>query len=288
MIRSMTAFTRATQSADWGQATCEMRTVNHRYLDVNIRLPEGFYHLEDAMRAEVKKTLGRGKCDIYISLAQSDEAVTEIALNQSLLRGLQQACTTVSALFPESESPKTTDLLRWPGVAQVAVVASDDTAQALQALLQKALEQLIVQREQEGAALQQHITARLDKIKTIIEPLYAIQEKCVEDLRIKLRDKILQLVETVDEQRLEQECVIIAQKLDVNEELDRLSTHIDAVKSALAQTDPVGRRLDFLMQEMNREANTLGSKSATIELTQAGVDLKVLIEQMREQIQNIE
>ncbi len=292
MIRSMTAFARVEESNDAGSITWELRSVNHRYLEPGIKLPEDFRQLEPEIRKLLPRHLSRGKVDIGLRYKLAERQQGRIGLNEEILQSLREVEQKVLSIVHEGSKLSVADILSWPGV--IVDVERDFASLNELALtgLEKALEQLLQGRETEGKAIDEMIRGRCAQITGIVGDLRKHRPQLVAAMREKweaaLDDKLKQWRDTASENRLEQELVIMAQKLDVAEELDRLDTHVEEVLKALDRNEPVGRRLDFLMQELNREANTLGSKSQDSLTTQYAVDLKVLIEQMREQVQNVE
>lgn len=292
VIRSMTAFARVEDSNEKGSITWELRSVNHRYLEPGIKLPEDFKQLEPDIRKLLPNYLNRGKVDIGLRYKLDQQQQGAIGLNVDIVQSLREVEQQVLNIVHEGSKLSVGDILGWPGV--ISDVERDFTSLNELAIksLEQALEQLQQGRETEGKALEEMIRSRCAQISEIVAELRKHRPQMLTALREKwetaLDEKLKQWRETANENRLEQELVMLAQKLDVAEELDRLDTHVDEVLKVLDRDEPVGRRLDFLMQELNREANTLGSKSQDGQTTQYAVDLKVLIEQMREQVQNIE
>lgn len=292
MLKSMTAFARAQENCDAGVLTWEIRSVNHRYLELGLKLPDEFKSLEPEIRKLASKYLQRGKIDLGLRYKLNQTLDGNLQLNEDIVRKLRQAEQEVLNIVHEGRNLSVADILGWPGV----IVESENDLSPLVSLalpgLENALGQLIETRETEGRALQKMISSRCTQISEIVQQLRIHRPQMMVALREKwennLHEKLKQWSENADTGRLEQELVILAQKLDVDEELDRIDTHIEEVKKVLKRKEAVGRRLDFLMQELNREANTLGSKSQDSQTTQWSIDLKVLIEQMREQVQNIE
>ena len=285
MVASMTAFARLEDSGEWGHAVWEIRTVNHRYLDISIRLPEELRALETSVREQVSIKLKRGKVECNLRY-DSDSATGDISINAGLAEKIIHAAR---GLPIEGSAPiDPLDVLRWPGVIDKNSPDLERLSNPVISLLDKTLENILHNRHREGEQIEQMITKRCD---LSLHQLRQIRDKVPEIIAI-MRERHLARVQELgielDNGRLEQEIALLSQKLDVAEELDRMETHINEVKRILTGTEPIGRRLDFLMQEMNREANTLGSKSAHIDTSNASIELKVLIEQMREQIQNIE
>jgi uncharacterized protein (TIGR00255 family) len=286
-MKSMTAFARQQCDTDWGQITWEIRSVNHRYLEAHFRLPDSWRELEMPMREQIKHHLSRGKVELTLSLQLSAEAQVP-TLNDTVLDGLIEVIRQVRLRLPAASHLNAVEILQWPGVIAEPALERKRMQADILSCAEQALTQLGRVRSDEGKALKRLIEARLDAIEQIVQKLHPVVPEAVKAYEAKLRERIAQLTEEVDETRLAQEVAIIAQKMDIAEELDRLLTNVAHVRKALNQEGPVGRRLDFLMQELNREANTLGSKAADMRLTEAAVELKVLIEQMREQIQNVE
>jgi uncharacterized protein (TIGR00255 family) len=286
MPRSMTGFARLEEQHPWGQLICEIRSVNHRYLEPSIRIPDSLRRLELPLRDQLRSLLSRGKVEasIFIKWDESANQSVNVAVAKSLINLAQSVSVHIAQPAPINPL----EVLRWPGVMQTPELDQAALDAAVLALFGRALADLQANRSREGSELAQLIEQRLVQIQTNVslvrEHLPVIQRLQQE----KLTAKLAALAVEIDKERLAQEVVFLAQKSDVAEELDRLETHITEVRHCLKQKEPVGRRLDFLMQELNREANTLSSKSNACETTSAAVELKVLIEQMREQIQNIE
>lgn len=288
MIVSMTAYGRAEQSGDWGQASCEVRTVNHRYLEMSIRLPEELRAFEQEIRNRISRRLKRGKVDCNIRYEQSIITNGALPVNQDLLNKLIETAQTTNALLKQPATINPLELLRWPGVLDKDVPDPEAIGAAILKLVDEALDAVVATREREGEKIREMILERCQKTKEIVSNVQNQMPDILTGLREKLILRVQELCSEFDKDRLEQELLMLSQKMDVAEEMDRLYAHINEVIRVLDEDGPVGRRLDFLMQEMNRETNTLGSKSAHLDTSNASVDLKVLIEQMREQIQNIE
>ena len=288
MLRSMTAYARAACDETWGHATWELRGVNNRYLDAVFRLPEELRALEPRLRERIGERIKRGKleCSLRLNLAALQGA--QVSVDKALTNELAVAAQTVQKTAPKATPISVGELMRWPGVVRQAPPDPALIEAPVLALLDQALEDLVATREREGARIVEMVESRCEQITAIVDQVRSRQPELVESARARLRDRLTEIMEKLDTDRVEQEIVMIATKLDVSEEMDRLDTHIDEVRRVLGQQQPVGRRLDFLMQELNREANTLGSKSTDAQTTRASVDLKVLIEQIREQIQNVE
>ena len=288
MIKSMTAFARVQQSEKTGTLTWEVRSVNSRYLDINCRLPEDFRAQEGRVRECINKRLQRGKVECGLRFMPEQVTESGLEVNDALVKSLISACQQINARLHQPSELNPVDILNWPGV--VAEPEQDYKAiyEASEKLLQLALDDLIENRLREGERMQKLIQDRCASMQQIVDKVRQQLPDIQQRYREKLTARLEELKAGVDRERLEQELVFLAQKMDVDEELDRLDAHLKEISEALDRDEAVGRRLDFLMQELNREANTLGSKSADISTTQASVELKVLIEQMREQIQNIE
>jgi uncharacterized protein (TIGR00255 family) len=285
MIRSMTAYASAEAVTPAGALTCELRTVNHRYLELSPRLPEELRSFESALRERIAAKLSRGKVDVTVRRGESRSESLQV---DSIMVGrLSELARDLESRFP-SMRIEFTELLRFPGVLQHAEMDQDAQQAALMSVLDRALDVLTATREREGAKLGEILRERLDAIERIVADVRGWMPEIRTALRARLESRLADLKQPVEPGRLEQELVMQVTRSDVDEELDRLSTHITETRRVLGLKEPVGRRLDFLMQEFNREANTLGSKSVDARSTNAAVELKVLIEQMREQVQNIE
>lgn len=287
MIRSMTAFARHQSEQPVGQFHWEVRSVNHRYLEVSLRLDDNLRPLEMDLRKQISARLARGKVDATLRY-QLPEADDSIQLDTARVRNLSQACDEINEYLTDAAPLDALRVLQWPGVMMQP--QPDETAfhAAVKASLEAALDDLVATREREGDQLKKMIEQRCRQITDIAKSVRERMPVILEQQRQRLQDKVQDLQVELEADRLEQEMVLLAQKSDVAEEVDRLLSHVQEVTQVLDRDEPVGRRLDFLMQELNREANTLGSKSIDTSTTRYSVDLKVLIEQMREQIQNIE
>ncbi|MDZ7828395.1 MAG: YicC/YloC family endoribonuclease [Halofilum sp. (in: g-proteobacteria)] len=287
MPASMTAFAAREAETELGRISWELRSVNHRYLEVQPRLPEALRALESEVRERVGAVLGRGRVECVLRFAPA-EGAPGLAVDEDLVRDLVHASETVESQLSDPAPVSAWDLLQWPGVVRRPEPNRAALREPVLDLLDATLDEMSATRNREGQALGALVLERCDRIADIVADEREIAGTINDGLRERLRTRVAELGVEVDSGRLEQEVVYHAQRMDVSEELDRLDTHVEAVRAALASDEPVGRRLDFLMQELNREANTLGSKSADAGRSQAGVELKVLIEQMREQVQNIE
>jgi uncharacterized protein (TIGR00255 family) len=284
----MTAFARQEADAGLGVLSWEIRSVNHRYLELAIRLPDELRATESAVRERVNTRLGRGKVDCSCRYRPAAGIQSAVTLDRDYLSGVLAACREVAERLEQSAPLSPIELLRWPGVVREEEPDTRSLQERVLALLDKTLDDLIASREREGEKIRDLLLQRCAAMAELV----AAARHLLPDIRLATREKLLtrlaELQAPADPGRLEQELVFLAQKMDVDEEMDRLSGHIDEVRRVLERNEPVGRRLDFLMQELNREANTLGSKSAASETTRISVELKVLIEQMREQVQNAE
>ncbi|MDH5601038.1 MAG: YicC family protein [Gammaproteobacteria bacterium] len=288
MARSMTAFARQELVKEWGTMTLELRSVNHRYLDVSMRMPEELRNLEHKIREKISSRLARGKVDVGLKFNRTETVAGEIEINKELVKQIAHASREIDHILYNADSVSSLDILRWPGVIKTPALDTEELHNALFELLDITLADMLECREREGEKLSKLIEERCQSISGVIVNVQKRLPEIMQLWREKLLTRIKEAGVEVDENRIEQELVMLAQKTDVDEELDRLTTHISEVERVLKDNKPIGRRLDFLMQELNREANTLGSKSIDTETTKASVDLKVFIEQMREQIQNIE
>ena len=287
MIRSMTAYASAETTGPAGTLSCELRTVNHRYLELSPRLPDDLRNAESALRERIAAKLSRGKVDVTVRRAGNDSQRESLQINNALLLQLSELNLDLAPRFPGLRV-EFTDLLRFPGVLRQAEVDVELQQSALFEVLDQALAALTATREREGDKLGAILHEKLDAIERIVVDVRGWMPEIRAALRARLESRLADLKQPVEPGRLEQELVLQITRTDVDEELDRLSTHISETRRVLGLKEPVGRRLDFLMQEFNREANTLGSKSVDSRSTNAAVELKVLIEQMREQVQNIE
>jgi len=287
MICSMTAFARADRPLEGYGLVWEIKAVNHRYLEISPRLPDALRSLENAVRERCRKALGRGKVEVTLRY-QQDVSDAALELNEPLVKQLSEISRRVGDLVQHPGQVNPMEILRHPGVLSTRELDVDLLQRESLTLLDEALQALIDTRSREGEQLGKLIEERLDGIITQVEIVKTAVPRIKEAQRERLRSRIQDVIDSPDPDRLEQELVLLAQKMDVDEELDRLLTHVTEVRRILKKGGHIGRRLDFLMQELNREANTLGSKSVDSETTAAAVELKVLIEQMREQIQNIE
>ena len=285
-IRSMTAYASGERSTPWGTLGCEVRAVNHRFLELGTRLPDELRVLEPALRERVSRRVSRGKVDLTLRLRASGDAVS-LQVDQALVARLGELAHGLRGHFPELRVGLV-EVLQFPGVLQSqAADPAELQAEAL-ALVDDVLDAFVASREREGANLVAAILERVEGIARIAAVVRTLVPLIRDGQRAKLEARLADLTQAADPGRVEQELVLSLQKLDIDEELDRLSSHVDEIRRVFGQREPVGRRLDFLLQEFNREANTLGSKSVDARTTGAAVELKVLIDQIREQVQNIE
>ncbi len=287
MIKSMTAFARAEQQFDWGVLSWEIKTVNHRYLEISPRLPDDMRVLEPQVRELIGSGLKRGKveCNCRLKLIVEDQA---LVINEPFVRNFISTIKQLDNLTPNPGRINPLELMKWPGVLQVPETNWEAIRAAALAMLAQVIGELQQARDREGEKLKEFIKMRTEEIAGLVTSLRAQIPQINQRQREKMANRVAELQVNLDRDRLEQEVALLLQKIDVAEELDRLAMHTQEVDRMLNSTQPVGRRLDFQLQELNREANTLGSKSVDMESTRTAVDLKVLIEQIREQVQNIE
>ncbi len=287
-INSMTAFARESDDSVPGSLAVEIRSVNHRYLDCHFKLPEALRSLETPLRDRLAKRLSRGKVEVQFRWQAQAGGEDALEINHDRLAALAAAMAKVEAAVSQTQAPSSLDILQWPGLVEGAPEDADALAKRSLALFDKALDSLAETRSREGQKLASFIGERLSGVDVEVEAARARMPELLAQQLERMRARVKDLGVDADPERLEQELAVLAQKADVDEELDRLVAHVEEVQRVLHKGGPCGRRLDFLMQELNREANTLSSKSLATSTTQNAVELKVLIEQMREQIQNIE
>ena len=287
MLRSMTAFASAEADSGGGQLAIELRSVNHRYLELGVRLSDDLRALEPAIRERVAAKLARGKVDLGIRFREGTADASSIRIDEALVERLADTAQGLAARFPQL-NVDFVSLLGWPGVLRDHDADQDSLREAALALLDRALDDMVAARTREGERLGGFLRERLDAIERIVADVRGWMPEVRAALRARFDTRLAELKLPLEPGRLEQEVVLQSQRIDVDEELDRLTAHIAEARRVLGLGEAVGRRLDFLMQEFNREANTLGSKSADPRTTNAAVELKVLIEQMREQVQNLE
>ena len=288
MVLSMTAFARKQSSIGQTLLVWEIRSVNHRYLETGFRFPEALRSLEPAVRDTLRKTLARGKVDCQLRIETEGAQENNLQIDEALVVKLNNASGEVLHLTGGGNALTVHEILKWPGVLLESQALPKDLETHALALFKQTLKELVDTRKREGDELYGLVSKRLAAIRKIVTPLKTRMPEIIAAQQQALRDRLDALRIELDGTRLEQEIVMYAQKWDIDEELDRLEAHLNEVERVLELKEPSGRRLDFLMQELNREANTLSSKSIVSETTHNAVDLKVLIEQMREQIQNIE
>ena len=288
MTLSMTAFSRQQQEQEWGSLTWEIRSVNHRYLETSVRLPESFRGLENGVREAVRKRLTRGKVECALRFQPEAKVSSDLHLNTKLIQQLVQANNEIEKITGTSISLNNMEVLRWPGVIEEQDFDKISIQKQALSLFSAALDDLVATREREGAELQGFIKQRIDSVREIVISIRNKMPEILAKQKQNILDRLADLQAELEPTRLEQEVSLLTQKADVEEELDRLDSHLNEVERVLGTKGQKGRRLDFLMQELNREANTLSSKSIVVETTLNAVELKVLIEQMREQIQNVE
>lgn len=288
MIRSMTGFARRERQGSFGTLVCELRTVNHRYLEISLRLPEELKALDNDVRQSIGAQLRRGKVDANLYLKSASGVQRKLDVDTNLLDEVLGRLEQVRGRMNTTAAVSPLELLRWPGVVREA---ESDAAPLLAATLEvvrESLAELNDTRAREGQRIRELLASRCASMRALVVTVKGRLPEVSKRMRDRIVDRISQLGVTPDPDRLEQELVMYAHKMDVDEELDRLTGHLEEITSVLDSSEPAGRRLDFLMQELNREANTLSSKSQDVETTRAAVDMKVMIEQMREQIQNVE
>ena len=287
MIASMTGFARREISGPWGTLVCELRSVNHRFLEAGFRLPDELRSAEGELRQHLSREVRRGKVDCTISYRRAQVSEAGLEVDAQALERLLVRLKDIGRSFPQ-HTVNLVDVLRWPGVLREDTSGGEQLMVATKALFGSTLEDLVAARAREGLRLKEVLELRCtgleDHVRQVRERLPEVHTR----LRARLDERLKELTANVDQDRLEQELAILLQRLDVDEELDRLSGHIQEIRRVLAANEPAGRRLDFLMQELNREANTLSSKSQDLDTTRSAVDMKVIIEQMREQVQNAE
>jgi uncharacterized protein (TIGR00255 family) len=284
----MTGFARAEQATAAGLLAWEIRSVNHRYLEVSLRLPEELRAAEADIRRTIAAAARRGKVDATLYMRPAAAAGRELLFDEALLDRLIESALAVQRRLGAQGRIDAVDLLRWPGVVREAERDSAPLVAAAQALLAEALAAFTESRAAEGARIEEMLASRAQQVEKIVDGIAARLPEVQARIRAKLHERLAALGADGNPDRLEQEIAILVQKMDVAEELDRLRSHVAELASTMASGEAVGRKLDFLMQEFNREANTLSSKSQDVDTTRSAVELKVLIEQMREQIQNVE
>lgn len=288
MIKSMTAFANGETEIDNLTINCELRSVNHRYCDITLKLPERLRFSETDLRVLIASELKRGKIDCSLNYKKQSNGKQIITVNEEAVKALLRATSQIEDHMHSQQAFSALEVLNFPGIQQEPESDKDELLRGINRLVESTIKQLIIAREREGLQLGGLIEERCQKVLLLVDAAKKRLPIVLEQIREKIKLRITELVTSPDLDRLEQEMIFLVQKLDVAEEIDRLDTHIQEVLNVLTKNEPIGRRLDFLMQELHREANTLGSKSADKQMSQISIDLKVLIEQMREQIQNIE
>jgi uncharacterized protein (TIGR00255 family) len=288
MIASMTGFAAAALETPQGSLAVELKTVNHRYLEFQTRIPEELRPLEPAMREAVAARLTRGKVDCRITFTPIASAARAMLPDSAALTALHAASRQVLAEFPDARALSISEILHWPGVLGDESLSPDRAKDAVLGIVDKAIRELNQSRAREGAKLESVLRERLDSMSALVEQALPLLPGAVKAFQDKLAAKIAEAGASPSDERVHQEIVLYSARIDVDEEVSRLTTHIAEFRRVLDKGGACGKRLDFLCQELNREANTLGSKSVANEMTRISVELKVLIEQMREQVQNIE
>jgi uncharacterized protein (TIGR00255 family) len=288
MIASMTGFARREATGAWGTLVCELRSVNHRFLEAGLRLPDELRVAEGELRTRLAKQLRRGKVDCSINYRRPAGSAGALEIDSAALERLLAAVHLVARTMPQAAAVNALDVLRWPGVVRDESAVGDELLAAAYAVFGATLDELVAARAREGVRLRELLEQRCTGLETLVADVRARLPEVQARMRARLKERLAELAASADPERLEQELAILLQRLDVDEELERLSGHIAEVRRVIGGNEPAGRRLDFLMQELNREANTLSSKSQDLETTRSAVDMKVLIEQMREQVQNAE
>ena len=288
MIYSMTAFSRVSENTEIGSIQWEIRSVNQRFLDLNFRFPEMLRHLEMPIREKIRKKLSRGKLDINLRFSSTDSNTSSMSINENLINSLSQTHSKIAKLTGNNDKLSTLNIMQWPGVLEEPEADVTKRDAVLIELFEQAVDQLIAARAREGEAMKQLLLDRISLINQQVQLVRGEMPAILQWQKDRIINRFKEAELDPDPERVEQELVYLAQKADIAEELDRLETHVIEISRILSKGGNAGRRLDFLLQELNREANTLGSKSINKITTAAGVELKVIIEQMREQVQNIE
>ena len=288
MIYSMTGYAIATKESSQGTLSLELRSVNHRYLDIQFRLPDKFRVLEPSMRELMTSQLNRGKVDCYMSFNQLSGNEDMQKINTELLQRLLELNRTVKTALSDAQSLSVADIIRWPGILKTDILPTDDLCNLCKELLQTTLHEFTAARAREGEKLKILLLERLTKMRQLTAMASPLIPALVTAFQEKITARLNDAMIHSENDRIRQELVLFASKIDIDEELSRLETHLDEVERVLIKGGVVGKRLDFLMQELNREANTIGSKSVDSDISKISMELKILIEQMREQVQNIE
>jgi uncharacterized protein (TIGR00255 family) len=288
MIYSMTGYAVSAAELPFGTLNLELRSVNHRYLDVQFRIPDDLRALEAGLREKTTGRITRGKVEVRITVNKSPASQSGLQIDEKLLAHLKQLNDDVMTAIPDSAPLSVNDVLRWPGMLGNETLQLEDLQEVCGRLLERVLDDLTATRGREGEKLKSVLLDRIGTMETLVRNIAPRMPQLIAGYKDKLTARLREAMVNMDDERLKQELVLFASKIDVDEELSRLSTHFGEIRRILDKGGAVGKRLDFLMQELNREANTLGSKSVDLEVTRTSMELKVLIEQMREQIQNIE
>ena len=288
MLYSMTAFARVQHQGEENHLICEMRSVNHRYLEINLHVPEAFRLLEMPIRELIRQFIKRGKIECMIRFQSSAKALSSLSINEALAKELCLASEKIAEFLKNPAEINPSDILHFQGVLISPEADAKKNQDEIFHIINLAIKELLFARAREGEELKQLFLQRMDLIQIELAKVRERLPKIIQDQHERLRNRLAEAKLELDSGRVEQEIVVFAQKVDVAEEIDRIEMHITEVRRVLLQEEPAGRRLDFLLQELNREANTLGSKSVDTVLTHAAVEMKVLIEQVREQVQNIE
>jgi len=284
----MTGFARRETTGSWGTLVCELRSVNHRFLEAGFRLPDELRAAEGELRTRLARHVRRGKVDCTLSYRRPQGAAAALDVDPTALERLMHAVEVVTRSVREPSTVNALDVLRWPGVLREEGASGEQLLAVTYSVFGATLEDLVAARAREGARLRELLEQRCTSLEELVATVRARLPEMQTRVRARLNERLAELSANVDRERLEQELALLLQRLDVDEELERLSGHIVEVRRVIGGSEPAGRRLDFLMQELNREANTLSSKSQDLETTRNAVDMKVLIEQMREQVQNAE
>jgi uncharacterized protein (TIGR00255 family) len=288
MIASMTGFARREISASWGSLVCELRSVNHRFLEAGFRLPDELRAAEGELRQRLAREIKRGKVDCAVSHRRVQGTESALEVDTAALERLMAGVRDIARSLPGNHTVNVLDVLRWPGVLRDHSDAGEELLVAAHSLFGGTLEDLVAARAREGQRLRELLEQRCSGLDALVAHVRTRLPEVHARVRARLDERLAELKANIDQERLEQELALLLQRLDVDEELDRLAGHIVEIRRVINGSEPAGRRLDFLMQELNREANTLSSKSQDLETTRSAVDMKVIIEQMREQVQNVE
>ncbi|MFZ2162167.1 MAG: YicC/YloC family endoribonuclease [Sideroxyarcus sp.] len=288
MIYSMTGFASVAAELETSSLSLDLRSVNSRYLDLQLRMPDELRNQEPLLREAISAQMSRGKVECRINLATRQSAQEPARLNQSMVQQLSVWSTQVREMLPDARVLSIADVLRWNGVLESPSLSSETLHATLQALLQQALKDFAAARQREGEKLKTFLLERVTQIEALRIAVAPRIPGAIAAYEAKLRTRLFEALSSEDDERVRQEITLFASKVDVDEELSRLHTHLTEVERVLNKGGAVGKRLDFLMQELHREANTLGSKSVDTEVSRTAMEMKILIEQMREQVQNIE